>query len=371
MNASFAVPGFHVPDGVYLLSHSVGCLPRDAEAVLAERYFRPWREQGGNAWPGWLAEIERFRGAVARLVGGTAAGFCPTANVAGAVARILDALPQRAGRTTLLLCEEDFPSPAYAVQRAGQLGHDVRFLPRGPAAEDIASWDAALDGSVQAALVTHAFSNRSARLPVADITRLARSRDIFTIVDAVQSAGVVPIDVGDWSADFVVGTCVKFLCGGPGAGWLWAAPEALAVSQPRDVGWFSHADPFAMDIRDFRYAPDALRFWGGTPSVAPFILGAHALEMLLAIGVLAIQAHNQNLIDRLHAGVPAGSIASARDRDRRGNCVLVRVPDTAAAMQRLAAANVLADARDGCIRISPHLYSSAADIDRLVAALAL
>ncbi len=365
MKASFAVP-----DGAYLLSHSVGCMPVDAEAVLAARYFTPWRASGGNAWPGWLAEIDRFRVAVARLVGGTMAEVCPMANVAGAVARILDALPERTGRTTLLLCEEDFPSPAYAVQRAARLGHEVRFMPRGAAAEDLANWDAALDGSVQAALITHAFSNRSARLPVADITRLARARGVFTIVDAVQSAGVVPIDVGEWSADFVVGTCVKFLCGGPGAGWLWAAPDALAVSQPRDVGWFSHADPFAMDVRDFRYAPDALRFWGGTPSVAPFILAGHALETLLAIGVPAINAHNQDLIDRLHASVPAGGIASALDRDRRGNCVLVRVDDTAAAMQRLGAAGVLADARDGCIRVSPHLYSVPDDIDRLVAALA-
>ncbi len=366
MKASFAVP-----DGAYLLSHSVGCLPRDAEAVLSERYFTPWRQSGGNAWPGWLDEIDRFRAAVARLVGGTMANVCPMANVAGAVARILDALPERAGRTTLLLCEEDFPSPAYAVQRAARSGHAVRFLPRGAAAEDIATWAAALDGNVQAALVTHAFSNRSARLPVADITRLARSRGVFTIVDAVQSAGVVPIDVGEWSADFVVGTCVKFLCGGPGAGWLWAAPEALAVSRPRDVGWFSHADPFAMDVRDFRYAPDALRFWGGTPSVAPFILASHALETLLAIGVPAINTHNQDLIDQLHASVPAGAIGSALPRDRRGNCVLVRVDDSAVAMQRLAAAGVMADARDGCIRVSPHLYSGADDIARLVAALAI
>lgn len=353
---------FAMPAGSYLLSHSVGCLPNDAEAVLEARYFKPWRTLGGNAWPGWLGEIDRFRVAVADLIGARMAEICPMANVAGAVARILDALPERAGRTTLVLCEEDFPSPAYAVQQAARRGHAVRFLPRGAAAEAIGIWDAAMDGGVQAALVTHAFSNRSARLPVAEITAMARARGIFTIVDAVQTAGVIPIAVADWQADFVVGTCVKFLCGGPGAGWMWASPEALAVSQPRDVGWFSHADPFAMDVRDFRYAPDALRFWGGTPSVAPYVLAAHALEVLLDHGVTRIHAYNQALIERIHQRFP-GAIASALDRDRRGNCVLVRVADTGAAMARLGEAGVHADARDGCIRVSPHLYTGTAEID--------
>ncbi len=357
---------FDLPAGTYLLSHSVGCLPRDAEAVLAARYFTPWRSAGGNAWPGWLGEIERFRAAIAALVGGTESGVCPMANVAGGVARILGALPERPGRTRLLLCEEDFPSPAYAVQQAARHGHDVEFLPRG-SGERLADWDAALGSDVQAALVTHAFSNRSARLPVAEITALARSRGVFTIVDTVQTAGVVPIDVAAWQADFVVGACVKFLCGGPGAGWLWASPEAIAVSQPRDVGWFSHENPFAMDVHDFRLAPDALRFWGGTPSVAPFILAAHAIEMLLDIGVAAIERHNQTLIDQLHRGVPAGNIASAIAT--RGNCVLVRVADSTAALQALTAAGIMADARDGCIRLSPHIYNDAADIDRLLATL--
>ena len=322
------------------------------------------RTLGGDAWPGWLGEMERFRRAIARLIGGDVAEVCPAASVAAATASILGGLPARAGRTVLLLCEEDFPSPAYAVQRAAAHGHEARFLPRGAGLRE---WDAALDGGVQAALVTHVFSNRSARLPVAEITALARDRGVFTIVDAVQSAGVVPIDVAAWQADFVVGTCVKFLCGGPGAGWLWAAPQARVDCQPRDVGWFSHADPFAMDVRDFRYAPDALRFWGGTPSVAPFITATNGVELLLDIGVTAIERHNQDLIDLLHERLP---VASARDRDGRGNCVLVQVADTAAALARLAAGGVRADARDGCIRVSPHIYSDAGDVDRLVRALA-
>ncbi len=358
-----------MPKGSYLLSHSVGCLPVGAPADLARRLFDPWGEMGGDAWPGWLGEIDRFRTLVGRMIGAPAETLCPQSNVSGAVAKILHGLPARRGRHRLVLCEEDFPSLGYVLQAAAKLGFECVFLPRGAASEDVDVWRRALDDSVQMALVTHAFSNRSARLPVKEITTLARSRGVLTVVDATQTVGVVPIDVAAWCADFLVGSCVKYLCGGPGAGFLWAAKEALALSEPIDTGWFSHADPFAFDIHDFKPAADARRFWGGTPSIAPFILAAYALDLLLGFGVDAIHAHNQELITRLHGMVPPHVIQSARAPERRGNTVLLRVRDEAQARAALRAAKVLTDSRDGCIRVSPHLYNDEADIERLVAAL--
>jgi selenocysteine lyase/cysteine desulfurase len=360
---------FSMPRGHYLLSHSVGCLPVGAQADLARRYFDPWRDLGGDAWAAWLGEIGRFRGLLGSLIGAPAAAICPQVNVSGALAKILHALPQRRGRHRLLLSEEDFPSLGFVLQAAAKLGYEPVFLPRGAASEDLDVWRAALDDRTQMALVTHAFSNRSARLPVAEITALARARGVTTVVDATQTAGVVPIDVADWSADFLVGSCVKYLCGGPGAGYLWACAEALAQSDPIDTGWFSHANPFAFDIHDFRPAADALRFWGGTPSIAPFVLAAGALELLLEFGVGAIHAHNQQLISRLHDMVPADVIRSARAPQGRGNTVLLQVRDEAQARTALREADVLADGRDGCIRVSPHLYNDAGDLDRLVEVL--
>jgi len=223
------------------------------------------------------------------------------------------------------------------------------------------------EGDVQLAIVTHAFSNRSARLPVEEIVRTARARGVFTIVDAVQTLGVVPVDVTTWEADFVVGSSVKFLCGGPGAGFLWAADTALEQARPIDVGWFSHADPFAFDIHDFRPAADASRFWGGTPSVLPFVQAAYSIGVLLDIGVEAIHAHNQALIGRLHDALPAGRIRSPRDVARRGNSVLIAVEDRAATLAVLRRERIFVDSRDGCLRLAPHIYNSAADIDRLLA----
>jgi kynureninase len=360
---------FHVPEGTYLLSHSVGCLPHGSAEAVEAGYYRPWREAGGDAWPGWLEALTSFRAAVAGLIGARIDQVCPQTNVSGAVAKILHALPERPGRDTILLCEEDFPSIGFVAAAAAARGYRTRFLPRGEAAEDSAAWAAAVaQGDVQLAIVTHAFSNRSARLPVAEISAMLRRREVFSIVDAVQTLGVVPVDVTAWSADFVVGSSVKFLCGGPGAAFLWASDAVLPQTRPIDVGWFSHADPFAFDIHDFRAAADALRFWGGTPSVLPLVQAAHSIATLSRIGTEAIHAHNQALIQHLHDAMP-DRIRSARDPARRGNAVLVATDDPADMLALLRSRRIMADTREGCIRLSPHIYNDLDDMDRLLAVL--
>src|SRR5258707_405115 len=105
-------------------------------------------------------------------------------------------------------------------------------------------------------------------------------------------------------ADVVLGSCVRWLCGGRVAGFWWLGPGLMRQLKPVDVGWFSHADPFEMDIHSFRYADDARRFWGGTPSVAPYAIATAGLELLGAVGIEAVLAHNRALIDAFLQAAP-------------------------------------------------------------------
>lgn len=355
-----------MPRGIYLLSHSVGCLPQGSARIMEQRYFEPWQRAGGDAWADWLAEITRFREAVATVIGGDADAVCPQTNVSSAFAKILHGLPAEPHRRRILLCEEDFPSLGFVAAMAQQAGFEAIFMPRAQDPLQIENWERRLDESCRIALVTHAFSNRSARLPVREITALCRERGIVSVVDVAQTVGAVPIDVNSWSADFVIGSCVKFLCGGPGAGFLWATQAAIEASQPRDVGWFSHDDPFEFDIHRFRYAADARRFWGGTPSIAPFVQAAYSIETLLGIGLAHIHAHNQALIGQLLDAMPAARVASEPHPQRRGNTVLLRVADAARTLEALRGAHISSDLREGCLRVSPHIYNDPADIEALV-----
>ena len=139
---------------------------------------------------------------------------------------------------------------------------------------------------------------------------------------------------------------------------------------PISVGWFSHADPFAFDIHDFRYHPGALRFWGGTPSIAPCAIAAHSIECLLAVGVPAIRRRNLALGDRLRAGVPGECrVSPAAPEERSGTVILDFGAANEAVAGALAAAGVQADRRAHGFRLSPHVYNNESDIDTALAAL--
>ena len=211
---------FALGEGIYLLNHSVGRPPRSAEAAAHDAYFEPWQGGAAEPWDAWFDTVERFRAAVSTLLGGRAAQVCPQANLSSALTKIVHSLPRRVGRDTIVYTEADFPSMGFVLAMAGRAGFRLRCIPDTADFATLDCWESALDDDCCLALVTHVHSNTSRQVPVAEICSLAREREIMTVVDVAQSAGVVPIDVGRWDADFVVGSCVKFLCGGPGAGFL-------------------------------------------------------------------------------------------------------------------------------------------------------
>lgn len=362
---------FALGEGIYLLNHSVGRPPRSAETAARSGFFEPWQTGAIEPWPAWFAEVDRFRTAVASLLNSAADNVCPQANLSSALTKIVHSLPRRAGRDTIVYTEADFPSMGFVFAIAGRAGFRLRCIPDTADFGTLDCWQAALDDDCCLVLVTHVHSNTSRRVPVADICRLAQDRGIMSVVDIAQSAGIVPIDVRRWDADFVIGSCVKFLCGGPGAGFLWVNDRVLLECRPTDVGWFSHADPFEFDIHQFRYAESALRFWGGTPAVLPYAVAANSLETMLGIGIERIRAHSLELTQAIIDSVPRKCLYTpARPASRGGTVVLDFGAQQSAAASALSDAGVHFDVRRTGMRLSPHIYTSKEEIETVVSCLA-
>lgn len=361
---------FHLPDGVtYLKSHSVGCQPRRAEALLRERYLAPWAGTG-EAWPHWLDAVDAWRAALGALVGVEPRDLCPATNVSAGLSRYLSALGQATTRRTILFAPGAFPTIGYVAGGLAAEGWQTRMLPAGADVRDPASWTAAMDADVALAIPMHVSSNSGARADIAGIAAAVRAAGGRCIADCAQSVGVVPVTPAAWGVDAALGTSVKWLCGGPGAAWLWVAPHDRTALDPTERGWWSHADPFEMDITDFRYAPDARRWWGGTPDVAPFILSTAGIAEIAAIGVDAVRGHNLALQAMIRDAVepktpqwrwPTGDIGGTL-------CI-----DTGADQPRVAAAldghSIRADFRGTVVRLSFHAYNGLRDVERLVEAL--
>jgi len=350
---------FVAAEGIYLLNHSVGRPPVGTGAVWEQGFLHPWETGGEEVWTRWIEAIEDFRSAVAGLLDGASADVCPQVNLSSALTKILSALSLPAGKRTLLYTEQDFPSIGFVLQQAQKQGYELRAIPDEYDTLDPQTWKDQLSGDVGLVMVTHVHSNTSRQVPVAEICATARDRNIISVVDVAQSVGVVPISIKAWRADFVIGSCVKWLCGGPGAAFLWVDPGTQPACEPTDVGWFSHENPFEFDIHSFRYAQDALRFWGGTPSVQPYVIATNSIRLLLEIGIEKIRAHNVALTNRLIEAVDEKVLVTPAIAEQRGGTVVLSFPDTrqASVYDRLKKAAVKFDVRPTGIRLSPHIYN--------------
>jgi kynureninase len=352
--------------GVYLLSHSVGLPLKTARSVGDAGFWEPWLAGNENIWSHWLAEIERFRGQLGTLLNSDESHFCPQTTISSAVNKIIFSLTPSTHKNVILMSEEDFPSVAYALQQSHGLGYQMRYIPAGLNLNDLAVWNEYLSDDVALVLVTQVQSNNGVQLPIGAVTAMAAERSIRSLVDVAQAIGILPIDIQQWSADFIVGSCVKWLSGGPGAAFLWVNPDMLELCQPQNVGWFSHEDPFEFDIHNFRYAKDALRFWGGTPSVYPFCIASASLEFVGNLGVDKIRQHNLKLCDKIIGSLEKGELISPVESNSRSGTLIIHFGAKHDQItEKLRSQGVHFDSRSKGIRLSPHIYNTEAQVDVL------
>ncbi|MEM7357951.1 MAG: aminotransferase class V-fold PLP-dependent enzyme [Pseudomonadota bacterium] len=370
MNTSDARSLFALDDHIYLLNHSIGKMPRSALTYTQAHFFDHWQHQTPEAWPLWLSEISEFQNALASMFNSQASAFCPQTNVSSGLSKVLEALPEKAGADVILCTENDFPSAGFVLKMAERLGFQVRMLQKHLDAQDPNVWADALGNDVHSVFITHVHYNTNKLVPVADICKLARDRGITSMVDTAQSSGVVPIDLQAWDADVVFGSCIKWLCGGPGAGFLWVNPDLLDQLQPRDVGWFSHRDPFEFDIHNFEYATNANRFWGGTPSVLPYVIATNSIRLMDNFGVANIRHHNQQLSQILLEAIEPRFFSSPTDLALKGGTTVIKFAEQERVESALTEAGVEFDAREHGIRLSPHIYNTEEELRQVAECLA-
>lgn len=361
------------PDGRgYLLNHSAGLPPLNAAEALTQGLFGPWVGSDDQVWTHWMKAFHRFRKALAQVINHQPEMICPQASVSAALSQILSSVSAKPGRRKLLIAERAFPSLGFVLSVAQRQGFELVIIPRTENTLDPEVWSRYLTDSVHCAVFTHVHSNTSECHDMPTLCALARENGVISVVDVAQSIGIRAINAVNWDADFIIGSCLKWLCGGPGAGFMWVHPQRLARCEPLQVGWFSHSNPFEFDIRHFEYAGDALRFWGGTPSVAPALTAAHSIESLLAIGLGRLEHHNQILIDKVCNEIDPQWLSSPLEASQRGGTLVLNLDASQHQFsQALRNAGLQFDVRDEGIRLSPHFYNSTDDMALILDCLAI
>ena len=272
-----------------------------------------------------------------------------------------------------MLCGSEFPSVRYVYEAHARQG-DIELVIVEPAADgliDLEQLLAAIDERTLLVPISHVMFATSQRIDAAAVVARAHAVGALVLLDTYQSAGIVPVRAAEIDVDFVAGGSVKWLCGGPGAGYLYVAPRLHDVLEPRMTGWMAHAEPFAFD-QELRYAEGIARFLHGSPAVPALFAARAGYDVMRTVGIDAIRERSIGLCEQIVAAADTRGwrVVSPRDARERGGSVVIDVPHGAAIVAALAEREILVDFRPGAgVRMSAHVYNTREEIEAAFAAI--
>jgi len=354
----------------YLISHSLGAMPRRAASRIAE-FASTWADRGIRAWEeGWWDMPIAIGNLIGRIIGAGDGEVVMHQNVSICQSIVTSSLDWTGRRNKLVTEGLNFPSNDYIYHGLERIGARVVQVPSPDGRTlPLEHLLAAIDQETRLVSVSHVAFRSSYLQDLGAITRRAHDVGALVIADLYQSAGTVPVNVRELDLDFAAGGSVKWLCGGPGAGYLYVRRDHWNRLEPIFTGWAAHEQPFQFDGGPIRYAPDAHRFLNGTPNIPAMYAARSGYEIIHEIGVEAIRAKSIRQTSRLirmadEAGIP---VRTQRNPAKRGGVVTLDVPNGAEVTRELIRREVLVDYRPGAgIRISPHFYNSDDELDRAV-----
>ena len=336
----------------YLINHSLGAMPAAVEERVLE-FANAWNSRGVRAWEeGWWDLPLAVGDQIGRLIGAPPGSVSMHQNVTIAEAIVISCFGFEGARRRVVYEEGNFPSVRYLYQ--AQRGADILVAAD---AEGVAE---ALDERTLLVPVTHVLYKTGEIQEIEAIVARAHEVGALVVLDAYQSVGTVPLDVTALGVDFAVGGSVKWLCGGPGAAWLYVRPELAATLEPALTGWQAHARPFAFEPEQ-DYAAGSARFLTGTPNVPALYAATAGYDVIEEVGIERIRERSREqtalLVDLLDdAGYPAGG---PRDPDRRGGTVVVDVPGSKRVNRELERRGVICDWRPEVgLRLGPHFFNT-------------
>jgi kynureninase len=357
----------------YLISHSLGAMPRRTHERL-QAYADAWATRGVRAWAeGWWEMPLTVGDEVARIIGAEPGTVAMHQNVSVCQSLILscfDTTPDTR-RNKIVYSELEFPSVMYVYEAHAR---DRSFRIHKVKSEDgitapLEATLAAIDEETLLVPVSHVLFKSASLQDARAITERAHEVGALVVLDTYQSAGTVPFSVKELDVDFCTGGSVKWLCGGPGAGYLYVAPRLRQRLEPKVTGWMAHAVPFSFEDGPINYAEGAARFLHGSPAVPALYAAESGYQIINEIGVERIREKSVRQTQRLIelAEGEGLRVTSPRDPERRGGTITVAADHAPAVTRELIRREIIVDYRPGAgIRISPHFYTKDEELELVV-----
>ncbi|MEQ1893648.1 MAG: aminotransferase class V-fold PLP-dependent enzyme [Planctomycetota bacterium] len=363
-------------DTTYLVTHSLGAMPSSVREKLAT-FTELWATRGVRAWSeGWWDSPTWVGDVVGKLMNAPAGSVVMHQNVSMIQAVVASALDFSGPRNKVVYTEQEFPSVMYVWEALKRQGARIECV-RGESEVGVSNERllAAIDERTKIVPISHVCFRTSFLQDAAAVVKRAHEVGALVLLDCYQSLGTVPIDVQALGVDMVCGGSVKWLCGGPGAAYLYVRPGLMETLEPRITGWAAHESPFAFETGEQHYASDVRRLLNGTPAVAALYQATAGYEAVLEVGVENIRRHSVALTEGLRADLERRGFTSPSPKnpaERGGTLTVALAKDEngPAFVKALAEEHILVDYRPGAgLRVSPHFYTRASELVRFAEVL--
>lgn len=351
--------------GIYLENHSLG-RPLDQTEDDVREATKLWQTKLGTAWMDWSQAERDHRARIAQIINAPRADcVVPKVSAGQGLRTVLNALPgtPRVVATTAEFDSVDVILKQYAA--AGRIQLQLVSVHESDGTLALKPLEDAIATGADLVVVPQVFFMTAQVIP--NLDRLAahcHAHNARLLVDAYHSIGVFPVDVAAMQADFVIGGSYKYLRGGPGAGFLYLSPVALASGlHPLDIGWFAKEQVFGFD----RSSPPRLAAGGdgfleSTPAVFTYYQARAGQQFTLALGVDRIRVYTLDRLQRLKRYLADGGVDARGGDEAHGGFLTVGHTDARAIVNILHERGVHTDARPNTIRLGPDLLSTDAEL---------
>jgi kynureninase len=351
----------------YLISNSLGAMPRSVYDRLHE-YADSWAMRGVRAWEeGWWEMAVKVGDRIGALIGAGPGEISLHQNVTLTQAIIASCFDFSKRRNKVVMVDLEFPSTIYFYLEQRRYGAKVKIVrSRDGLHVPTEEFLRAIDRNTLLVPISQVLFRSATIVDARAIIERAHRMGAHVVLDLFQAAGTVPVDVQSLRVDFATGGVLKWLCGGPGVGYLYVRPDLRRKLKPAITGWMAHQRPFNFEVGPVERTVDSYRFLNGTPHIPALYACQPGLEILRQVGVEAIRAKSAQQTARLVEGALARGwrVNTPMDPSERAGTVSVECPHAQEVTQELLAREIMVDFRPKAgVRLSPHFYNRDEEID--------
>lgn len=366
---------FPVAERYRYLNHAgVAPLPRCA-ADAAKEFLDDFVRRGAVRFESWEKRMEAVRSSAARLLGVPSTDVAFVKNTTEGLGFVANGMPWKEG-DRVLVPNHEFPSTIYPWLSLRDFGVQVDLLePVGPGwTLPLELFERALvEQPTRLVAVSWVQFGRGWRTDLAALARLCHDHGALLCADAIQGLGVLPAQLQEWDVDFAMADAHKWMLGPLGTGVLYVAERNRELLRPLEPGWASVVHREEWDNLELIYDASARRFEGGSQTLETIMEMGASLDLLLEAGIDEIWRHVDSLADRATDGLEASGATVLSDRSPQGRSGIVTfgIPghDATTVWEKLDAQRIICSARGGGVRIAPHGYNTAEEIDTLIDAV--